>query len=442
MRLFCEYRLALSICLITMQSKIKDHIIKPIRRAAHYYCAWRIPFQKRRYASVLERVKSDGQCKVLFIASSLPMWRYHDVIRLLMDDPRFVVKVAIIPFKAFLNEDKQRDIDELKRYFAASGIDYEVVIDNYKSFKQEFHPDMIVYPQPYNWSYDDDRVNWRRNTDCLLMHTPYSVPLTEFEWYINIQFHNAAWKFYIASDIHQDVSRRIAYNRGENTVVVGELKSDQLTAPAQSNPLKEIADGKERKKLIWAPHFSVTSYDMFDRPDFNWSYKVMRDIAEQYADRLQIAFKPHPRLKSELYKNPEWGKERTDEFYSFWENSPTTQLETGDYIDLFKTSDALVHNCGSFTAEYLYMQKPTAYITRNLDAIKADMNAFGVACQDAHYIVASPEEIRRFIDDVVLAAKDPMKSQREDLTNTILRAPNGSTVAENIYNDLVKSLFG
>ena len=168
----------------------------------------------------------------------------------------------------------------------------------------------------------------------------------------------------------------------------------------------------------------------------------MRDIAEQYADRLQIAFKPHPRLKSELYKNPEWGKERTDEFYSFWENSPTTQLETGDYIDLFKTSDALIHNCGSFTAEYLYMQKPTAYITRNLDAIKADMNAFGVACQDAHYIVASPEEIRQFIDDVVLAAKDPMKSRREKLINTILRAPNGSTVAENIYNDLVKSLFG
>lgn len=180
---------------------------------------------------------------------------------------------------------------------------------------------------------------------------------------------------------------------------------------------------------------------MFDRPDFNWSYKVMREIAEQYADRLQIAFKPHPRLKSELYKHPDWGKERTDEFYAFWENSPATQLETGDYIDLFKTSDALIHNCGSFTAEYLYLNKPVAYITRNLAGIKTDMNAFGAACQDAHYIVDSPEEIRRFIDEVVLNGRDSMEPQRVELLQTVLRTPNGNSVARNIYNDLVKSLF-
>lgn len=425
-----------------MQSTINHHIIKPLKRAVRYYLKWRIPLRKRRYTSIVKRVKSKGQCRVLFIASSLPMWRYHDVIQFLKADPRFVVKVAIIPFRAFLKEEKQRDINDLKRYLDTLGVDYEVVIDNnYKSFKRAFRPDMIVYPQPYNWSYDDDKANWMRNTDCLLVHTPYSIPLTEFEWYINIPLHNAAWKFYVASDIHQDVSRRIADNHGENTVVVGESKSDQLTAPAQSNPWKTVADGKERKKLIWAPHFSVTSYDMFDRPDFNWSYKVMREVAEQYADRLQIAFKPHPRLKSELYKHPEWGKERTDEFYAFWENSPTTQLETGDYLDLFKNSDALIHNCGSFTAEYLYLNKPAAYITRNLAGIKADINAFGAACQDAHYTVASPEEIRQFIDDVVLGGKDPMKPERTELLNTVLRAPNDTTVAENIYNDLVKSLF-
>lgn len=428
-------------CPIIMPSKIKHHIINPIKRAARYYLKWRIPLRKRHYTSVIKRVKHNKQCRVLFIASSFPMWRYHNVIRFLKDDPRFVVKVAIIPFRAFLKEDKQRDIDILKRYFATLGVDYEVVIDNYKSFKRSFRPDMIVYPQPYNWSYDDDRANWMRNTDCLLVHTPYSVPLTEFEWYINIPLHNAAWKFYIASDIHQDVSRRIADNRGENTVVVGEPRADQILLPAQSNPWKTIADGKERKKLIWAPHFSVTSYDMFDRPDFNWSYKVMREIAEQYADRLQIAFKPHPRLKSELYKHPDWGKERTDEFYAFWENSPATQLETGDYIDLFKTSDALIHNCGSFTAEYLYLNKPVAYITRNLAGIKTDMNAFGAACQDAHYIVDSPEEIRRFIDEVVLNGRDSMEPQRVELLQTVLRTPNGNSVARNIYNDLVKSLF-
>lgn len=368
------------------------------------------------------------------------MWRYQNLVKLLLDDSRFTVKVAVLPFKAFSPDDRKRDVEVLQEYFTRTGIPYETVTD-FKSLKDAFAPDIIAYQQPYDFNYDDPEANWMHNVDCMLMYVPYSVLMTEFDYGYNLSFHNVAWRNYVTSNIHQDISRRTADNYGENTVVVGDPRVDQLTAPAQSNPWKTVADGKERKKLIWAPHFSVTSYDMFDRPDFNWSYKVMREVAEQYSDRLQIAFKPHPRLKSELYKHPEWGKERTDEFYAFWENSPTTQLETGDYLDLFKNSDALIHNCGSFTAEYLYLNKPAAYITRNLAGIKADMNAFGAACQDAHYTVASPEEIRQFIDDVVLGDKDPMKPERTELLNTVLRAPNDTTVAENIYNDLVKSLF-
>lgn len=425
---------------IIMLTKIKQHIVNPLRRIIRYHVTINVPARKRTYAKIVRRVARKGKCRVLFIASSLPMWRYHEVIKLLQADPRFEIRIVIIPFLAFTPEEQKRDVRLLADYFASNGIDAETVAD-FGQLKRDFRPDMVVYPQPYDHSYDDVRADWKANRDCLLVHTPYSVPLTELEWYVNIEFHNAAWRFYVASDIHQNVSRRIADNKGENTVVVGEPHADQLLTPPLSNPWKKNADGKPRKRLIWAPHFSVKSYNMFDRPDFNWSHSVMREIAEQNADRLQIAFKPHPRLKSELYKHPDWGKERTDEFYSFWENSPTTQLETGDYIDLFKTSDAMVHNCGSFTAEYLFLQKPVAYITRDLSRIKAELNAFGAACQDAHYTLSSPEEIRRFVNDVVLDNKDPMAMKRAEVFETVMRTPNGTTVAQNIYNDLVHALF-
>ncbi len=414
--------------------------VRHLMRLYRYYIRNRVPIRKRVYRRMSEQIKERGHCRILFIASSLSMWRYQELVKLLLDDNRFTVMVAVIPFKAFMADDRRRDIETLKDYFMQTGIPFETVTD-FKSLKEQFAPDIIAYQQPYDRNYDDPNADWMHNVDRMLMYVPYSVLMTEFDYGYNLPFHNVVWRNYVTSDIHQEISRRIADNRGENTVVVGEPRADQLLRPAQSDPWKKVADGKERKRLIWASHFSVTPHDMFGRPDFNWSYKVMREIAEEFADRLQIAFKPHPRLKSELYKHSDWGKERTDEFYAFWENSPNTQLETGDYLDLFKTSDAMIHNCGSFTVEYVYLQKPVAYITRDLPGIKADMNAFGAACQDVHYTTSTDDEIRRFITDVVLNGHDPMASKREEIFETALRTPNGTTVAHNIYNDLVKSLF-
>lgn len=417
-----------------------NQLVKLLKRHYRYYVRNNVPARKRVYRRILKRIQERNHCRILFLASSLSMWRYQNLVKLLLNDNRFTVLVAVLPFKAFSPDDRKRDVEVLQEYFTQTGIPYETV-DDFKTLKEEFVPDIIAYQQPYDFSYDDPAADWMNNVDCMLMYVPYSVLMTEFDYGYNLSFHNVAWRNYVTSDIHQEISRRNADNRGENTVVVGEPRADQLLLPAQSDPWKKTMDGKVRKRLIWAPHFSVTSYNMFDRPDFNWSYKVMREVAEEYADRLQIAFKPHPRLKTELYKHPDWGSKRTDEFYAFWADSPTTQLETGDYIDLFKTSDAMIHNCGSFTVEYVYLRKPVAYITRNFSVIKADMNAFGAACQDAHYITSTAEEIRSFINDIVLGGKDPMADKRIEVFETALRTPNDTTVARNIYNDLVNSLF-
>lgn len=424
-----------------MKNFINQNIIKPLKRTLRYYIKFNVPRQKRIYRRVIRQVRTNGQCRMLFIASSLPMWRYDQLIPILLANKRFEILIAIIPFGGFTKSDQSKDITQLTKDFASKGFPYEVVY-NYAEVKQEFKPDIIVYPQPYGTSYADELANFNSNRDCLILHTPYSVPLTKSEWYYKQPMNSIAWRLYLPTEIHREVSRELADNHGDNVVVVGEPKTDLFKLPTDKDPWKKTADGKERKRLIWAPHFSVVSYNMFDRPDFNWTYAIMREMAEKYADRLQIAFKPHPRLRAELYKHPDWGKERTDEFYAFWENSPTTQLETGDYLDLFKTSDAMIHNCGSFTAEYLFVNKPVGYATGNLDGIKADMNDFGKACQDAHYTLTSADDIMKFIEQIVLDGNDSMSEARTKAVEILTRASGDRSVAENIYNDLTKSLFG
>ena len=424
-----------------MQQLIKQHIIKPLKRLYRTRFKYRTAAQLKTYERIVERVRGEGRCRVLFIASSLPMWRYQELVKLMLADGRFEVRIAVIPFRAYTSEERRRDADQLLKHFESSGYPAGETTD-FAKLKQEFRPDMIVYPQPYDESYDDDAANWLRNRDCLIVHTPYSVPLSEYEWYINVPMHNLAWRFYVASEIHAEVSRRIADNRGANAVVIGEPHADEFKTALKADPWKRIDDGKERKRLIWAPHFTIVSYGEFDRPDFNWSYKIMQELAKEHKDTLQIAFKPHPRLKSELIKHPDWGPERTEEFYRFWAEGENTQLETGDFVELFKGSDAMLHNCGSFTAEYLFTGKPVGYITRNLGGIKADMNPFGRACQEAHYTLDSEDAIRAFIEQTVLGGVDPMKSEREATLERILYRPQQGTVAAAMMNDLTTSLFG
>ena len=166
----------------------------------------------------------------------------------------------------------------------------------------------------------------------------------------------------------------------------------------------------------------------------------MLDIAEKNKDRLQIAFKPHPRLKSELYLHPDWGKEKTDRYYQRWESMENTQLETGDFIDLFKTSDAMIHDSGSFTIEYLFVNKPVAFVTADFEALKSEHNDIGRACLDQHYVVHNEKEVFDFINQVVLENQDPMKKQRTEFFQTALKPNVNGNTSEFIVSDIKKSL--
>ena len=166
----------------------------------------------------------------------------------------------------------------------------------------------------------------------------------------------------------------------------------------------------------------------------------MFDIAEQYKDSLQIAFKPHPRLKTELYRHPDWGKEKTDQYYQRWDSMENTQLETGDFIELFKTSDAMIHDSGSFTIEYLFVNKPVAFTTADFEALKSEHNDIARACLDQYYVVHDENELMAYIKDVVIAGQDTMKDQRTAFFQTALKPNVRGNTSEFIVNDIKRSL--
>jgi hypothetical protein len=116
-----------------------------------------------------------------------------------------------------------------------------------------------------------------------------------------------------------------------------------------------------------------------------------------------------------------------------------TQLETGGFIDLFMTSDAMIHDSASFSVEYHYSGNPVLYIAENFEQQVAEKGELGKLALRQHYVGKCEEDIIHFIEEVVLNGNDSMKASRRGFYEQYLLPPNGKTVAENTMDVFLKT---
>lgn len=98
----------------------------------------------------------------------------------------------------------------------------------------------------------------------------------------------------------------------------------------------------------------------------------------------------------------------------------------------------MIHDCGSFVVEYLYVDKPVLFMS-NYDR-GSQCNEVGLKAFNAHYHGTTREDIQHFIDDVVIGGRDTMEKKRHQFYNDILVPPNGKSVAENIIGEITTAL--
>lgn len=386
------------------------------------------PSNDRLHKAALDRIRERGVAKVALVTSSLSMWRLEGVWNLMKDDPKFDCRIILVPFAKLSPEDKEFELDKLRKYFDGKGIEY-FGEDEFVSFD----PDIIFYQQFYSHSYKDP-VRACHNEHKLIIYAPYGIMFIDRKWQYNSRFHRVGWKIYMQSEAHKETSRKLCANGAENVVVVGDADSDAFAAPEFADPWK--SQPSPMKRVIWAPH-----HKKLGRDSFEWTSEEMKKVAEEYSDRVQFAFKPHPRLKTELMKDPEWGPEKTEEYYKFWAERENSQLESGSFIELFRGSDAMIHDCNSFIAEYLYTRKPVLFLSTNTEKIRSTFGKLGKDALDAHYKGDRAGAIREFLDKVVLDGEDPEAPMREAFYRTYLRPSGEKGFAESIVEDIRKSVW-
>ncbi len=397
--------------------------------------AWKYRSAERQHRRLAERLRREKRpLRVVFMAIDVALWKYQHVYQLMARDARFKPTIVLSPCKS---REWQSDMLLLRSFFDARGISYVDFNGTPIDIRRELQPDILFYTQPYEHLLID-QYDCTRFYDRLLCYMPYGFWTSTGKLSYDLHFHNLAWRLYYSSTLHLQEAQHVATNKGRNVRVVGYANADDYLKPIDSNPWRVMADGRRRKRIIWAPHFSIISHNSAfpPRANFLWMADLMLALAQEYADRLQIAFKPHPALLTQLYEHSQWGQQRADDYYARWQQLPNTQLETGSYTDLFMQSDAMIHDSGSFAAEYHYSRRPVMFVSKDMAAVLSTQSEFGRQAYAMHYQGKNEADIRHFIDDVVLGGNDPMLPQREQFFHNHLLPPGGKTVAQNVVDDI------
>ena len=398
----------------------------------------------KRQARYVKKLKEKDHVNVVFLPMSVAMWKYQHIYKLFKKDPRFHVYIFLNPFANFTKQQRIEQLQTMRAYFderKMEYVDYELeagkpMID----IRSVVDPDIIFYTQPYGGVMEETRRCFHFY-DKLLCYVPYAFLPRRQEMLYKRTFNTYAWKLYYQTDLMKEYAKSVNRNKAPNVVVAGYPGADDYLTPPKRDPWK-VKD-RNKKRIIWAPHYSIIeNVGFFHASYFLEMASFMQALAIEYADRITIAFKPHPALYSFLCHHPDWGEKKAKDYYNFWSKNDNTQLETLEFVDLFKESDALIHDCGSFLIDYLYFGKPALYDNPNIDQAKADADELGVRAYDAHYRIKTLADIRSFIDDVVIGGNDPMAPVRKEVFDTFLRPKDGKTASQFIYDDIVNSIWG
>ena len=415
-----------------MQNVLKKFLIKHLG----YYTV------VAKQLQAVRRIRRKETINVVFYAVNVSTWNYQHLYERMKQNPRFRIYIVLYPSKILPIELRIEEAKGLRAYFDARSVEYidcdekgEICID----VNKVINPDILFFSQPYLNTMTPKEGNLHLENK-LCCYYPYAFWTAKGVWSYNLPIHNFAWKLFYSTQLHKEDAKRYCDNKGRNVVVTGYPKTDDY----QSGHFIDVWKIKDQKykRLIWAPHFTLkpSMKGTVARSNFLMMADLMVSIAHEYSDCLQIAFKPHPRLKSELYSTEGWGKERTDHYYNLWSSMSNTFVADGEYIDLFMTSDAMVHDSSSFSVEYHYSHNPVMYISQDIDAYKNTLNDFGKMTIDMHYIGKTENDIRTFIKYQVLQDIDPMKEQRGIFYKHYLIPSHKQSVAEYTYNHIIEAL--
>ena len=352
-----------------------------------------------KHHQLLHDLKGKEKIKVIFLELFKGMWKLDPVFKKMLNDPYFEPIILVCPCVSYGEDAMWKGIEETYCFFKNKNYP---IISAYNEIEKkwiklaELNPDIVFFSIPHNMTrkeyYEDVYLNY------LSCYVPYHHEVGSYNGNISQYdefFHNAQWKIFVSHKCSQDIYKKISHAGGKNVIVTGYPMMEEFFRKNKDKNTKNWKNTDNRLRVIWAPHHTI-GVDYLPYSNFLEYAESFRRLAEKYKDCIFWSFKPHPELRLKLYAHIDWGKEKTDSYYQYWDEQEFSQLDLGEYIDLFLSSDAMIHDCGSFLAEYLYLRKPVLYML-NKNNGENYYNHFGLNALYSCRISRNFSDVEKFI---------------------------------------------
>ena len=404
------------------ESGISDTSTDKIRRdqtygAAPQYSLEKITSIQQKYNTAIEVLKKqNGKIKVAFLVTFKETFPTLNIFKAMVDSEDFDPFIIAIPnvSKSLIYQNRlyKDTFESLKARYGDKVIGgYDPIKNEYMELREEYR--MLFFNNPYD-TYDHPyhNIKYFDKKNVLTLYANYAFPLFNY-WnvVISLDFYSIIWKVILETESHVNYYRTKSPIKGANSLLAGYVKMDDMIKETKKD---------EKINIIIAPHHTVIDDPIISISNFLRYSDFFLKLPSLYPD-INFIFRPHPLLFTQLVYHNIWSPAMVEEYIEKIKAIPNMTYDTSDYyFDTFANSDAIIHDCGSFIAEYLFTKKPCCYMIKSNEHITNSLLPFAREYLDNYYTALSEEDIMSFIDNVVIDKKDPMKSKRESFLEKIM----------------------
>lgn len=372
---------------------------------------------QKNYSIILKRLRnkynSNQKIKVVFIVSENQKWSYQRLYELLDNSDKFepIVLISLLIQVHDGRDTTRNNLEDNYNFFKSRGMNVDFLYkDGNYSDLESFNPDIVFYDQ--QWDMPKKYMPNQVSKYALALYSSYGYEVLDYIYNYTNKFHIYLYGYFIEHKLNLKRYKTYSKFAQKNCVIIGYPKIDEYTeASAQNND--SVWKNPEKIKIIYAPHHSFDN--LLHGATFMDNYKFILDLAKSYPETTWI-FKPHPRLNFALLKTGLMNEEEIENYYNEWRKIGVVYTQ-GGYINIFKTSDAMITDCLSFLAEYLPSKKPVIRLMKK-DAIP--LNDLGEHISSQYYETYDNEELQKVFDEVVIEGKDYKKDARLKIIDEII----------------------
>lgn len=396
--------------------------------------------QQCLYVAIKERLKHKEVINVGFLVVDDNAFSYHNIIRELQKDARFVISIFVIPMitksKEHIAYTLQKTFNNLSKRYSNVHYGYDFATNSFIDIAP--FVDIAFFSNPYDFGVNPlHQIQYLSNT-ALCAYIPYAYTgkvnydLGVFQ---SLEY-SLLWRVYAENHNVQSLINQYQLAKVNNVETIGYPKMDNLYNLKKSS----CGGGGFSKSIIIAPHHTITEWTGLQLSNFLRYSDFFLKLPELYPD-IYFIFRPHPLLSDVLRQNPNLWNETWENYLDKISKIPNmTYDNSSDYFQTFVDSDALIHDCGSFISEYLYTDNPMCFMGRN-DVFDKTFTEFGAEILKYVYVAFQEQEILNFINKVVVGGKDTMRKKRIQYAKNTIRFnyPNASAA---LIKNLKKEIFG